>query len=250
MTEEPLRCDALINCVIVGDMGCGKTSFICRFANGTYSHTSVSTIGVENYSRAFRFRDRAFNIQLWDTSGQERFSTFTSSYFRSAHVIFHAYAIDDRASYDHVRRWIEVVNEKASEHAMRILVGMKRDAADNGGRKVLSTVADEFARAHGMNFFETSAAYDTNIIEVFNVIAQWMYEELDMEPLEQVDSSTEQTLALQGVRVRPRRERRLFNGQRRDPVVLASAAHTRTVELAEAAAAGNDAASQGAGCAC
>ncbi len=42
----------------------------------------------------------------WDTAGQDRFKTITSSYYRGADGIIIVYDITDRTSFDHVKNWL------------------------------------------------------------------------------------------------------------------------------------------------
>nr|XP_033509829.1 ras-related protein ORAB-1-like isoform X2 [Nicotiana tomentosiformis]XP_033509830.1 ras-related protein ORAB-1-like isoform X2 [Nicotiana tomentosiformis] len=63
--------DYLFKLLLIGDSGVGKSCLLLRFADDTYLESYISTIGVD----------------FWDTSGQERFRTITSSYYRGAHGI-------------------------------------------------------------------------------------------------------------------------------------------------------------------
>lgn len=42
----------------------------------------------------------------WDTAGQDRFKTITSSYYRGANGIAIVYDITDRCSFENVRGWL------------------------------------------------------------------------------------------------------------------------------------------------
>ena len=39
------------------------------------------TVGVDCKSRLFRRGDKRVKLQLWDTAGQEKFKTITTSYY-------------------------------------------------------------------------------------------------------------------------------------------------------------------------
>ena len=41
----------------------------------------------------------------WDTAGQDRFRTITSSYYRGANGIIIVYDITDRESFQNVKNW-------------------------------------------------------------------------------------------------------------------------------------------------
>lgn len=49
----------------------------------------------------------------WDTAGQDRFRTITSSYYRGAHGIVIVYDITDRSSFEGVQNWLNEINKYA-----------------------------------------------------------------------------------------------------------------------------------------
>ncbi len=44
--------------------------------------------------------------EVWDTHGQERFNSLSRVFYRAARVALVVYDIADRASFDHVGRWV------------------------------------------------------------------------------------------------------------------------------------------------
>ena len=48
---------------------------------------------------------RKIKMQIWDTAGQDRFRTITSSYYKGAHGIMLVYDVTDRESFDALRFW-------------------------------------------------------------------------------------------------------------------------------------------------
>jgi len=60
-------------------------------------------------------------------SGQDVYRSVTSNFYRGASVIFLVYAIDNRASFEHLPSWIEEFYEKGSKEAFLFIVGTKSD---------------------------------------------------------------------------------------------------------------------------
>lgn len=97
--------------LLIGESNAGKSSQIRRFANDTFSNAYCSTIGVDFSVRTLTFGERTVKLQVWDTSGQERFRSITSSYYRGAHAVMIVYAGNDRRSFEGVPRWLEEVTQ-------------------------------------------------------------------------------------------------------------------------------------------
>ena len=74
--------------------------------------------------------DRDVKLEIWDTAGQDRFKTITTSYYKGAHGIVIVYDITSRVSFDNVRMWLGEIEKNASEKVLRVLVGNKCDLSD------------------------------------------------------------------------------------------------------------------------
>jgi len=66
--EEPVE-EYVYKILVVGDLGCGKTSFIHRYVNHTFSNTYRATIGVDFALKTLRWDTKtSIRLQLWDIS--------------------------------------------------------------------------------------------------------------------------------------------------------------------------------------
>jgi Ras-related protein Rab-1A len=54
---------------------------------------------------------RKIRMQIWDTAGQDRFRTITSSYYKGAHGIMLVFDVTDRESFDAVRFWQQEIDK-------------------------------------------------------------------------------------------------------------------------------------------
>lgn len=96
--------------LLIGDSGVGKSCLLLRFVDNTYTEDFITTIGSDFKSRVIDVNGKRLKLQVrparlaaprapcqprpaqvWDTSGQERFRTITSSYYRGAHGIMSAH---------------------------------------------------------------------------------------------------------------------------------------------------------------
>jgi Ras-related protein Rab-1A len=158
----------LLKIVIIGNTSVGKSAILRRFCDDSYLDTHVSTIGVDFRVKTININENILNpvkLQIWDTSGQERFKTITSSYYRGSHGIIVVYDITDRESFNDVNRWISELTKIVSDKSVLILVGSKTDIPYN--RVISYNEGKELANFYGISFIEVSSFKNVNINEIF-----------------------------------------------------------------------------------
>ena len=117
-------------------------------------------------------------FQIWDSAGQERFRTLTTTYYRGAHAIIIVYDISDRNTFVNVGAWLGEISKSASENIIIALVGNKCDKAD---REVEYETAKAFADRLGVLFLESSAKDDINIQRLFYDLALELRKKLGVD---------------------------------------------------------------------
>lgn len=109
--------------------------------------------------------NKVIKLQIWDTAGQEKFRTITSSYYRGAHGVIVVYDVTNRDSFNNVKNWMGEITRYASENVNRLLIGNK---CDIDSKKAVSTEeGKELADSLGIPFMETSAKNSTNVEQSF-----------------------------------------------------------------------------------
>ncbi|XP_060069570.1 ras-related protein Rab-19-like [Ylistrum balloti] len=168
-------CDYLYKIILIGDINVGKTSIVKRFRDGTFDDNYRTTIGVDFAIRTLDIDNKQVKMQIWDTSGQERFRSITTSYFRNAHGIIVVYDITNKTSLEVAERWLIDVKRVCGDTPVNLLVGNKSDLTDR--RQVTIQDSQTFATKHGMiGPIETSAKTSANINQAFYSIAQKLVE--------------------------------------------------------------------------
>ena len=61
----------------------GKTSLIFRFVNDTFNTSYMNTVGVDLKSVTLQIQNKMARVNIWDTTGQEKFKSLTKQYFRN-----------------------------------------------------------------------------------------------------------------------------------------------------------------------
>lgn len=106
--------DFLFKLLLIGDSGAGKSCLLLRFADDTYSESYISTIEVDFKIRTIENEGKVIKLQIWNTAGQERFRTITSSYYCGEHSIIVVYDVTDLDSFNNMRNWLQEIERYAS----------------------------------------------------------------------------------------------------------------------------------------
>ncbi|CAF1256146.1 unnamed protein product [Rotaria sordida] len=157
--------DHLLKLLLIGDADVGKSSLLFRFADDTFNESYLATIGVDFETRTMNHNGKTVKFQIWDTSGQERFRTITSSYYRGAHGIIIVYDVTNAKSFENIKMWLQIIDRNANQNVKKLLVGNKSDLTSN--RIVDHTKAKKFADSLSISYVETSAKNSTNVEQIF-----------------------------------------------------------------------------------
>ncbi|CAH8629032.1 unnamed protein product [Dicrocoelium dendriticum] len=150
--------------------GVGKSSLLLRYTEDEFSGTYISTIGVDFKVHTVTIGDLRVKLQIWDTAGQDRFRTITSTYYRGAHGIIIVYDVNDVRTFCNVERWVAEVDRYADETVARILVGNKNENPEM--KTVRTQDAQRLAARHSCLFMETSARQNENVSQMFEMITR------------------------------------------------------------------------------
>jgi len=166
----------LLKILILGDSGVGKTCLMNQYVTQKYSKQYRATIGADFLTKEIIVDDTHVTLQIWDTSGQERFQSLGASFFRGADACVLVFDITDSKSFENLGTWMnEFLNQATPQKPDKfpfVIVGNKLDLA--ASRRIVS---DTRARAwcaekNDIPYFETSAKDAINVEQVFQTIAR------------------------------------------------------------------------------
>jgi Ras-related protein Rab-1A len=173
--QAPLEYDLLFKILIIGDSGVGKSCLLLKFTDRYFNDSYISTIGVDFKIQTIQLDNKIIKLQIWDTAGQDRFKTITTSYYRGSHGIVIVYDITDKESFLNVRNWLEEVHKYASDNVKILLVGNKCDLQNH--RQVSIQEGKELANRLNIPFIEASAKDSTNVQQLFINLAKTLKED-------------------------------------------------------------------------
>ncbi|XP_076814644.1 ras-related protein Rab-3-like isoform X2 [Clavelina lepadiformis] len=177
--------DFMFKLLIIGNSSVGKTSFLFRYADDSFTSAFVSTVGIDFKVKTVCRQDKRLKLQIWDTAGQERYRTITTAYYRGAMGFILMYDITNQDSFNSVHDWSTQIKTYSWDNAQVIMVGNKCDMNDED-RTVETEQGQKLADQLGFEFFEASAKDNINVTEVFeklvDLICDKMSESQDFDP--------------------------------------------------------------------
>ena len=163
----------ILKLLIIGDSSVGKTSIMFRFSDDVFSHTFIPTIGIDFKIKTVEINGKQVKLQIWDTSGQERFDAITRSYYRGAMGIMLVYDLTFAKSFTRIEKWIRNIQENADHDVEKVLLANKCDMEDN--RVISKESGEALAMEYGMQFYETSAKININIDKPIMELSERIY---------------------------------------------------------------------------
>ncbi|XP_029474563.1 ras-related protein Rab-3B isoform X2 [Rhinatrema bivittatum] len=194
--------DYMFKLLIIGNSSVGKTSFLFRYADDTFTPAFVSTVGIDFKVKTVYRNEKRVKLQIWwapeargdegldgrnpclqDTAGQERYRTITTAYYRGAMGFILMYDITNEESYHAVQDWATQIKTYSWDNAQVILVGNKCDMDED--RVIPSEKGKHLAAQLGFEFFEASAKDNIHVKQVFerlvDIICEKMSESIDSD---------------------------------------------------------------------
>ena len=165
--------DYLFKSIVVGDGGVGKTALTLRFSKGFFTEDYKMTIGVDFHVKtitidALEGQIRA-KLQIWDTGGQERFSSIRPMYYRGSLGALLIFDLTSYESFEHLPQWIEEVRANIKNEIPLLLVGNKSDLIDQ--RAVSLEEINSFTGTFNLYYMETSAKTGDGVRDCFYILA-------------------------------------------------------------------------------
>uniref|UniRef100_A0A3B3S741 small monomeric GTPase n=1 Tax=Paramormyrops kingsleyae TaxID=1676925 RepID=A0A3B3S741_9TELE len=177
--------DYMFKLLIIGNSSVGKTSFLFRYTDDSFTSAFVSTVGIDFKVKTVFRDDKRVKLQIWDTAGQERYRTITTAYYRGAMGFLLMYDITSQESFSAVRDWATQIKTYSWDNAQVILVGNKCDLEDE--RLIPTEESQRLANEMGFQFFEASAKDNINVTQTFERLVDIICDKMN-ENLEGVES--------------------------------------------------------------
>jgi small GTP-binding protein len=177
--------------VLLGHKNVGKTSVFNRYLYDEWGETSM-TIGAYFGMKPCKCQDRQVNLAIWDTAGEEKYSSLTNFYCRNARAALVCYDMTSEDSFQGLQRWVEKIETEAAKNCAIVIVGNKLDAveADPTKRAVDPAEAKRYANSIGATLIEASAKTGAGVAKAFETAVQLAFDKQGAELLSQSKKPT------------------------------------------------------------
>jgi small GTP-binding protein len=170
-----------VKVILLGESGVGKTCIINRYINNEFQNNVVSTLGSAFFLKEIIKGDTKYNVNVWDTTGQERYHSVTNLFINDSHIIILVYSIDSKESFNNLNYWYDTIREKLKgEKYILSVVGSKYDLVDN--EVVTEEEGKKFAKEKEATFKLVSAKEDPDgINKLFDTLLDELIEKNILE---------------------------------------------------------------------
>lgn len=151
----------IISFAVIGSVGVGKTSLIKKFFDGHHDEFEKSTLNAVVEERRIEIDGEEITVRVWDTAGQEVYSTMAIQVTHTVPGILLVYDITSKESFDAMKKYHDMIDPTK----VMLLCGNKLDLAKE--RDVAYEEGKKFADSNNIPFIESSVVTSVNIEDVF-----------------------------------------------------------------------------------
>ena len=161
--------DRIIKIGMFGEGRVGKTSLLRRYLDKDFKPREPSTIVPSMKPIYFKREQKVYEIQLYDTAGQETHRVLTKQYITGLNGIILVFDLTGMETFGKVKDWFDSIKENTDvEKTVICLVGNKLDLKEK--KVVNSEEAKKIGESFGMTYMETSAFTGEKVDELYNFV--------------------------------------------------------------------------------
>jgi len=93
--------------ILIGDGGCGKTSYVNCLRKGEFSGKYIATQGVDVSPITFNTNHGTIIFKIWDCAGQEKFGGLKDGYYIGASGVLLMLDLTNKLSLGTMEHWVK-----------------------------------------------------------------------------------------------------------------------------------------------
>jgi small GTP-binding protein len=177
--------ESVYKIVILGNEYSGKTSILSKYTKNIFNQKYDQTIGIGYDSKTIKSSEnKNVKLQIWDTSGNKRFSSLTQAYYYVVSGFIFVFDVTDFNSFTNIGT---TINDLKYKNVPMILIGNKIDLEKD--RVVTESDVHLFIENSDIDIFyiETSAKTGQGIDNAFDLLIEKIISTIPLIPV--VDNS-------------------------------------------------------------
>ena len=162
-----------IKAVLIGDSSVGKTCIALRAAKNEFHKDIAQTVGGSYFDLQIQTNDGPVHFNIWDTAGQEQYKTLVPMFFQNAALALIVFDLTSRQTFDNLKDWVELLERRAPENIIKVLVGNKVDLLETQQRQISFQSALDYSQEIDASMYvETSALTGQGVLSLFEELAK------------------------------------------------------------------------------
>ena len=159
-----------IKITLIGNSGVGKTSIINQYIDQTFDEANAATIGANYSEKVITKNNKEYELNIWDTAGQEKFHSVGKHFYKDAYIVCLVYDITSQDSLKQLETiWYPDIKKYGEKYTILAVVGNKSDLYENDNLAD-ENHAKEFAQSINAIFMLTSAKTGDGIEKLFDTL--------------------------------------------------------------------------------
>jgi small GTP-binding protein len=160
----------LYKILLIGDKNIGKTSILNRYLYNNFYEKQKKTIGIDFYKTSIVKNNIMYNLNIWDTSGDNIYDSVIKLYYRGLDVVLLIFDASDLNSLQKIKNWYDDEYKKNIYSSVKvIIVGTKFDLIEEKDINTFKKNIDNYFTKYNY-FIMTSSKDNQNINTLFNQI--------------------------------------------------------------------------------
>ena len=156
---DKIEDDDGIKAILLGETGVGKTNIINIATNQSFEPEEKTTIASSFSKVILKIKKKQYQLNLWDTIGQEQFRQLTKLFYNNSKIVIFVYDITSHKSIDELKNyWVKDIESKLGNDIIKGVVANKIDLYLE--EEVKEDEGEEFAKSIDAKFLTISAKTD------------------------------------------------------------------------------------------
>ena len=186
--------------IILGKSGTGKTSYANKWIKNTFSENYKSTIVSEFSSKLYNYKDRLYNIHLWDIAGQDYHAVAAKIFTKDAFGCITMSDVLEEESLNEALNWKKFLDENElfldKKPMPNMLIQNKIDLIPENEAQDM-TKLESFSKENKFDCcFKTSAKTGFNIEKSMDTLIEIIVKRLDEYTSKEVIDLNRKTVAI------------------------------------------------------